>query len=122
MLEVSQPSDFLPAASGKDSDPVRKDDVLLLPFLAFALEREVLDHLARDLAVVLLDEVVCFKLVFYGGDVQRRLAGRIGDEDNERELVRVFERRPQGKGERTERAFPRSTEADDEESAKFLVL
>ena len=64
VLEMPQTSDFLAARSREDTDPVAEDDVLLLPFLAFALKREVLNDVSFDLAVVLLDEVVRFKLVF----------------------------------------------------------
>ena len=38
VLEMSETADLLPAAPRKDADAVREDDVLLLPFLAFALE------------------------------------------------------------------------------------
>ena len=46
-------------------------------------KRKVLDDVALDLAVVLLDEVVRFELVLDRGDVERRLAAGIGDEDDE---------------------------------------
>ena len=37
VLEMPQPSNLLPARTGENADAVRKHDVLLLPFLAFAL-------------------------------------------------------------------------------------
>ena len=38
VLEMAESSDLLAAGPRKDADAVREDDVLLLPFLAFALE------------------------------------------------------------------------------------
>ena len=94
VLQVAQPSNLLPTGPGKDAHAVRQDDVLLLPLLAFALEREILDYISLDLAVVLLDERVRFELVLDRRDVERRLAGRIGDKNDERVLFGVFERGP----------------------------
>ena len=122
VLEMAQAADLLAAGPGEDADAVREDDVLLLPFLAVAFQGEVLDHVPFDLAVVLLDERVRFELVLDRGDVQGRLPGGIGDEDDEGIFLGVFERGPQGKGQRAEGRFARAAEADDEETAVLVVL
>jgi hypothetical protein len=95
VLEMAQSPDLLPARTGKDPHAVRQHDVLLLPFLALALQGKVLYDRAGDLAVILLDEVVRLQLVLDGTDVQRRLAGRVGDEDDDEGILfRMLQRSP----------------------------
>jgi hypothetical protein len=48
---------FLAAASGENPNAFRKHNVPLLPFLAVALEREVLDDVPTKLAVVLISRI-----------------------------------------------------------------
>jgi hypothetical protein len=66
VLEVSQSTDLLSAAPGQNPDAIREHYILLLPLVTFALQREVLNHLACYLAVVLLDKVVRLKLMLDG--------------------------------------------------------
>lgn len=87
-----------------------------------ALKGEVLNDVALDLSVVLLDEEVVFEFVLDGADVERGLPGRIGDEDDEGKFVRVFERGPEREGQRTERGFARAAETDDEKTLEVLIF
>ena len=122
VLEMPEAADLLAARSRKDAHAVREDNVLLLPFLALALEREILNDIALDLAVVLLDELVRFEFVLDGGDIERCLAAGIGDKDDERIFIGVLKRGPQGKCETAERAFAGAAEANDQDAALCFVF
>ena len=95
VLKMPEAADLLAARSRKDAHAVREDNVLLLPLLALALEREVLDDSALDLAVILLDELARLELMLDGGNAGASPGARnVGDKDDERVFFGVIERKP----------------------------
>src|ERR1051326_4213717 len=125
VLPVLDAAYLLATGARENAHAVVEDAVHRLPVFV-ALKRRlwpwVVDLLVFEVPVVAEDQLIVAQLVLNACCIDARLPARVGEHDDKRVLVWVFERSPEHKRERCQRALRAPAETDDLQALDVAVL